>query len=153
MVKGFTFYLLSEWEDVYLFICVSNLEIKKKCELQKGQRYRQDITPPFFVVRLHCNYPRGESPEHLHSHWPPGWKKNRPQSLGFELCGLTSAYTVTWLTGGGRQLAFHSQVALNLSRFLCQICRSFARQLDKHRPTKANSLITIPAPCHFWSTK
>lgn len=86
-----------------MFVYVSAWAIwrfKKQMSCKNVNILGRILPLPFFVIRLHCYYPRGESPEHFHSHWAPRWNKNRPQSLGFELCGLTSAYTVTWLTRG-----------------------------------------------------
>lgn len=73
---------------------------------------------------------------------PPLGKKNRPEFLGFEPCGLSSAYTVPWLAGGRIQPASHSQVAMSVSKFLCQICGNFAHQLGNCGSIRAESFIT-----------
>ena len=136
MVKGFTFYLLTEWEDVYLHEQSGDLKKKVSC---KKVNTTGRILPPFFVIRLHCYYAHGESPEHFHSHWPPCCKKNRPQFLDF--WALWAHFSVFCNMTGS--LLHHSQVSLNLPKFPCQILGSFACQLDKPGPTKANSLIHV----------
>lgn len=80
-------------------------------------------------------------------------ERKTPPFLGVELCGLSSVYTVAWLTSAGIQPASHSQVAMSVSKFLCQICGNFAYQLDKCGSTRTGSFITTPSLYNFWSTK